>query len=337
MMPAWLGDCVMASALIKPLAERSGGALQLWCRPAHRELFEQDPAVEEVLAYDPKGEHRGLPGLVAWRRRCREAKMNPEYVWILPDSLSAALGARAAGVKHRVGRVGQGRDLLLTNRCPQPPRRQRHWIDEQAALLPPSAAADGEPLMPRIQPTPEAVEAIGSRLGAASLQGKEICVLVPGATYGPAKRWSGYAEFARLLPTGITPVIVGSNEECPLTGEIATRIREGGRSCLDLAGTLGLAELAALMAAARFVLSNDTGPMHLAAAVGARVLGLFLSTDPVWTAPRGAQVRYLSSTAECRPCFDRRCAMPEMICATDIEPWALRGALAEWLEPEAGS
>jgi heptosyltransferase II len=333
MMPGWLGDCVMASALIDPLAERSGGPIQLWCRPAHRELFEGDPAIGEVLVYDPKGEHRGLGGLARWRKRCRAAEMSPEYLWIVPDSLSAALGARASGVKHRVGRVGQGRDLLLTERCPMPPRRFRHWIDEQAALLPPGGAEPKAVLSPRIHLPEGAAASIATRLGEMSLHPDDLCVLVPGATYGPAKRWTGFADFVRLLPEGIMPVLVGSSEEGPLTGEIATEIREGGRDCLDLAGALGLGELGALMAAVRFVLSNDTGPMHLAAAVGARVLGLFLSTDPVWTAPRGARVRHLASDVVCRPCFDRRCSMTEMICAEGIDAWALRGALAEWLEP----
>ncbi len=334
MMPAWLGDCVMASALISPLAERAGGKLQIWCRPAHRKLLENDPDVAEILDFDPKGEHSGLIGLARWRKRVGGAELNPEFVWVLPDSFSAALSARAAGVKRRVGRVGQGRDFLLTDRCPDPPRRMRHWIEELAPLLPESCFADRPTFEPRIHVSEAATAAIAARLGDSGLRAADVCVLVTSATYGPAKCWTGFSDLVPLLPEGLTPVLVGSEQEGAHTAELATAMREGGRTCLDLAGVLDLGELAALLASARFVVSNDTGPMHLAAAVGGRVLGLFLSTDPVWTAPRGPQARHLAAEVDCRPCFERRCSLREMICDGSIDAWALRGALADWLEPD---
>lgn len=338
LMPAWLGDAVMATALIEPLAELTANPIQIWCRPAHKSLLASHPAVGEVLEYDPKGRHRGAGGLRSFRRDIAAAQLSPDAVWILPDSFSAALAARASGVRRRVGRSGQGRRFLISDPIPDLPRRQRHWVEEQEPLLGPLAdeqwLARRRPLLPRVEIETEALARLDERLSGHGVALDEACVFVAGATYGPAKRWRGFEGLAKLLPSVLTPILVGDTSEGGYLGELAEAIRAAGRVCLDFSGQLDLPELAALLSRARFTVSNDTGPMHLAAAVGGRVFGLFLSTDPVWTAPRGPRVRSMRADIDCSPCFERSCPLPEMLCQDRIEPWVLHGALADWLQIE---
>jgi heptosyltransferase-2 len=182
---------------------------------------------------------------------------------------------------------------------------------------------------------PAAAARLAARLEARGVAAARSVVLVPGATYGPAKRWPGFAALAQSLPAALSVLIAGAPAERALCGELRAALAREGRAVVDLCGELDLAQLAALLAAARCTISNDTGPMHLAAAVGGRVLGLFLSTAPEWTAPRGPSARWLAAAVPCRPCFARDCPLPAQLCGEAISATAVREAIADWLAPEA--
>jgi len=331
LMPAWLGDCALASALIPSVAALSGAPIQLWCRPAQRALFACDPDVGEVLAYDPRREHRGLAGLWRLRRAVQRSRLRPAALWILPDSLSSALAGAVSGVRLRIGYSGQGRTALLSRRLGPPPRREGHWLEERARLLAPFLPSGPPDLQPRLHLDPAAAARLAAKLAARELDAARCVVLVPGATYGPTKRWPGFAALGAALPAGLPLLVVGSAAERPLAAALATALAAQGRAALDLCGALDLGELAALLAQARCTVSGDTGPMHLAAAVGGRVLGLFLSTSPEWTAPRGPQARWLVADLACRPCFARACPLPVQRCGEAIAAQTVRAAIADWL------
>ncbi|MBN2170775.1 MAG: glycosyltransferase family 9 protein [Candidatus Krumholzibacteriota bacterium] len=334
--PSWLGDSVMATALPPLLAARCGGPVEVWARPAWAPLFQGAPDVDRVLIFDPKGAHHGGTGLRRWRRQAAAAGDPARAVWILPDSLSAALAAWAAGTPRRVGRAATGRSLLLTDPVrDDAPRRQRHWIAEQADLLRagPGRTVDGPgDLSPRVAATAEASQALEKKLDEMGVSPYDCCVYVAGATYGPAKRWPGFAALGGLLPPGLTLLLVGAASERDTLAPLARDLVAAGRSCRVMAGALSIPELAALLRAARFTVANDTGPMHLAAAVGGRVLGLFCSTSPAWTAPVGPQARWLDAGAGCAPCFRRRCPEHEARCLAAIAPQRVLAALGDWLE-----
>jgi len=334
LMPAWLGDAVMASALVAPLAALSGGPVQLWCRPAQRALFAGQPQVAEILDYDPSGRHRGPAGWGRLRREVKASAHAPRALWLVPDSFSAAWSAAVAGVPARVGFAGQGRDLLLSHRLAGPRDRQTHWIDGRAGLLAPFMSGPASGWQPGLTVSGQARARLEARLAALGVAPARAIVLVPGATFGPAKRWPGFAELGRLLPADFALVIAGAASERELGGELARALAQPGRPIVDLCGALDLGELAALLSLARCTVSNDTGPMHLAAAVGGRVLGLFLSTVPAWTAPRGPAARWLAAAVPCRPCFARDCPLPAQVCGEAISPKAVRAAIADWLAPE---
>jgi heptosyltransferase-2 len=335
LMPAWLGDAVMASALLPPLASLSGGPVQLWCRPTQRTLFAGQREVADIQDYDPRGKHRGLAGLQRLRAELGASGRLPRAVWLVPDSFSAALAAWATGVPARIGFGGQGRGLLLSHRLRAPQDRRRHWIDGRAGLLAPFLAGPTEGWQPCLGVEPTAVARVEGRLTALGVRAQRAIILVPGATYGSAKRWRGFAALGRQLPADAALLIAGVPAEAAIAAELARELAAGGRQVVDLCGALDLGELAALLQLARCTVTNDTGPLHLAAAVGGRVLGLFLSTAPEWTAPRGAAARWLAATVPCRPCFARECPLPAQICGDAISAAAVRAAIADWLAPEA--
>ena len=334
--PAHLGDCVMSTALLAPLAGLSGQGVEVWCRPGHEPLFGGHPAVVAVRAVEPKGRHRGPVGLLRARRDLGGAARALDALWIVPDSLSTALLAAASGVRRRVGFGGQGRGALLTRNLGPPPGRERHWIDGRAGLLA-DGATSASGLQPAVHPTADATARARDRLQREDVPLDGFAVFVPGAVFGPAKRWTQFAELARVIPQELWVLVLGSAEEAALCRALTESLRAQGRRALALAGALDLGELSALLREARFVVSNDTGPMHLAAAVGGRVLGLFLSTSTQWTAPRGPSVRWLAADVPCRPCFNRVCPLPAMHCDTAVTPWDVRGALADWFEPRRAS
>jgi heptosyltransferase-2 len=335
--PTWLGDSVMSTALLAPLAALSGHPVQVWARPAFRTLFAGLASVSRVLPFDPKGRHRGWRGLRRWRRDVAAAGI-PEAVWILPESFSAALAARISGTPLRLGWAGQGRNWLLSHAPAFPGRRhQRHWIVEQAQLLPPPArAAEDQPaLQPELPLRANQRDAALALLAELDLEPARCCALVPGATYGPAKRWPGFSELAARLPAELTPLLIGGPGDRSVLDALGQSLRERGRVHHDLGGRLELMELAALLREVRFTVSNDTGPMHLAAAAGGRVLGLFASTSPAWTAPVGPAARVLSSHVPCSPCLERHCPLREMICMDALGVERVLDALGDWIREAA--
>ena len=334
--PSWLGDSVMATALLPELASLSGSQVEVWARPAYAELFAAHPSVGRVLSYEPKGRHAGLRGLLRWRSEVAAAPGRPDLALLVPDSISAALAARAAAARHRRGRDGEGRSLLLTSRLRRGRDRGRHWIDQQSDLLTLAGWQGGGRLSPSVEIPAAAERVAAAKLGELGLEARNTCAFIAGATYGRAKRWTGYAALARLLPPDmkiLLPGAAGDREEiADLTEEI------GAGRAVPLVSSLGLLELAALLRSLRFTVSNDTGPMHLAAAAGARVLGLFASTSPAWTAPRGRECMTLAADdLDCSPCFERSCRYGHYDCMGRIGAERVHAALRGWLEAEGAA
>jgi heptosyltransferase-2 len=148
--------------------------------------------------------------------------------------------------------------------------------------------------------------------------------VAPGATYGPAKRWSapGFAQVARTLALehGWRVVVVGGEGDRAPAAAVTAALRVAeGPTVVDLAGTTTVQELAAVLAGARLVIANDSGPMHLAAAVGAPLVGLFGSTEPGWTAPLGGIAVTTEPRPACAPCFERTCDVG-YVCLTELDP-----------------
>ena len=248
---------------------------------------------------------------------------------MIPDSFSSALAARFSRARIRVGRSHESRGLLLSHPLGSLRRdRSRHWTLEKADLLRPFAEPGS--LQPGLRLDGD-LRDFEEWMKEQGLSTSKYVIYAPGAKFGPAKHWKGFAPFAAEIPEDLEIVLVGAAAEAGHLDALASEIESRGRKVRSYPGDLGLAQLARFCRDARFVLSNDSGVMHLAAAVGARVLGLFLSTDPVWTAPLGASARSLAAGVECRPCFQRSCPLPEMICQDSLDMASVREALGDWM------
>jgi heptosyltransferase II len=322
--PQWIGDAVMTEPLLRRLHARGErltvGALP-WVAPVYRAM----PQVERVIEFP--FQHGGLQ-LRARRAIARQIEGGFDVAYVLPNSLKSALLPFLSGIPRRVGYLGEARVGLLTHRLKNPKDRPP-MVAFYSALSGDTGGLAQD--VPRLQLD---AAAIGQALDAHGLRPQEFVVFAPGAEYGPAKRWPPihYAELAKQLDRRV--VLLGSAKEAPLCAEIAQEA--GGGRCLDLAGRTPLLEAFALIAAARAVVSNDSGLMHVAAAFHVPQVALFGSSSPLHTPPLNdrARIVWLKQDADyqppldCSPCFERECPLGHRRCLFDISPERVRSLLA---------
>ena len=325
--PQWIGDAVMTEPLLRRLKARGErltvGALP-WVAPVYRAM----PSVAGVI--ELPFQHGALQ-LKARRDLGRAIKGRFDVAYVLPNSFKSALLPLLANIPKRVGYLGEARVGLLTHRLPNPPKGQRPPMVAFYARL--SGDTDGAQDQPQLQVDAAATD---TALAALGLTRGGYTVFVPGAEYGPAKRWPS-ARFAELaLAQGLPIVLLGSAKETVLCEEIAAPVNAmvPGR-CLNLAGKTSLADAFMVISAAKQVVSNDSGLMHVAAALGVPQVAIFGSSSPLHTPPLNdkATVLWLKTDAsyqpplDCAPCFERVCPLSEanghMRCLNDILPDAV--------------
>ena len=334
----WLGDAVMSTPAMQRLREaRPSAHITLLTPEKLAGLWEHHPALDAILTFSPRESVFGLA------RRLRARGFSTALV--LPNSPRSALEACLAGVPERIGYRRPWRNLFLTRTIDLPAeavsmrRRSAGEIKRlvasprQSPAIPPGAhhlyhylhlaaalGAKPEPLPPMIAVSPEEVSAIRNRFrfDKGSSAPRLLFGLNAGAEYGPAKRWprQRFVEAAQILQrrTGCGWWIFGAPAEREMGAALATEIQTGGQlmagSARSLAGQTTLRELCAAMKCCDLMLSNDSGPMHLAAAVGTRVVALFGSTSPELTGPGlpgDKKHRVLRVEVPCAPCFRREC------------------------------
>ena len=327
--PQWIGDAVMAEPLLARLAargERVSVAALAWVAPVFRAMPEVAETIELPFA------HRRLDW-TARRRLGVALRGRFDVAYVLPNSLKSALLPWWARVPVRIGYRGEGRPLLVNRPLPNPPGRPP-MVEFYGALAgPPTAALVAE--RPRLA-LPAAV--VAAALRSAGLERGAYWAFAPGAEYGPAKRWpvGRYAELARSLhaSSGARAVLLGSAGEAALCAEVAALAPQ---ACLDLAGRFGLVNAMALISAARGVVTNDSGLMHVAAAFAIPQVAVFGSTSPAHTPPHSPRARVLWLKAElglaCMPCFDRECRFGHTGCLVGVSAARVEAALDDALAP----
>ena len=283
------------------------------------------PQVERVIEFPFA--HGGLQWS-ARRAMARELRGQFDRAVVCPNSLKSALIPWWAGISERVGYQGESRWGLLTKRLPNPSKTERPpMVSFYGALSGEAGFADAQPQL-TIAPTD-----VDAALATLNLARGAYSVLVPGAEYGPAKRWPAahFAELARQLvqTSGQSIVLLGSAKDSAVCAEIAQAVQANGSShCLDLSGRTGLAEALAVVSAARAAVSNDSGMMHVAAAFGVPQVAIFGSSSPRHTPPLSAQARVVwlkddptyQPALDCAPCFERVCPLGHTRCLQDVTP-----------------
>ncbi len=324
--PQWIGDAVMSEPLVRALAARAEQVSVValpWVAPVYRAMA----GVVDVL--EAPFQHGG----VQWRERralAQQLRDRFQTAYVLPKSLKSALLPWLADIPVRVGRLGELRYGLLTHRLPNPPR------DERPPMVPFYLALAGEQVRepgqtPRLLSPTDATDA----LRAHGLQAGAYGVFAPGAEFGPAKRWPAahYAALARQL--GQTVVLLGSPKEAQEAAAIAAAVPADVARVVNLIGQTSLTQALGVIAQAKWVVSNDSGLMHVAAAFGVPQVAVFGSSSPLHTPPLNklAQVVWLQQEAsyqpalDCAPCFQRTCPLGHMRCLNDVQPERVAQAL----------
>jgi heptosyltransferase-2 len=321
--PQWIGDAVMTEPLLRRLHLR-GERLTVGALPSVAPVYRAMPQVREVIEF-PFG-HGGLQ-LKARRALAAQLKGRFDTAYVLPNSFKSALLPFLGGIPRRVGYLGEARVGLLTHRLRNPKDRPP-MVAFYSALS--GEAGRFERERPRLEVPKAQMESV---LSAHGLRAAGYFAFAPGAEYGPAKRWPAghFAELAKSLDAPV--LLLGSAKEAPLCAEIAAL--SGADRCLDLAGRTSLADAFGLIAGAKAVVSNDSGLMHVAAALGVPQVALFGSSSPLHTPPLNehAQVIWLKQDAryqpplDCSPCFQRECPLGHTRCLHDIAPGAVLAAL----------
>jgi heptosyltransferase II len=321
--PQWIGDAVMSEPLLAALAargERLTVAALPWVAPVYRAMPQVGEVIEWPFAH----------GRLDWAARHRAAKAlrgRFEVAYVLPNSLKSALVPWLARIPLRIGYQGEGRFVWLNRRLPNPPGRPPMVAFYRALAGEPATKEE----RPRLQFAPAVLDAATIAAGVAP---RAYWAFAPGAEYGPAKCWpaSRYAELARALQSrgGLPVLLIGSAKEAVLCTQIAA---EANGACRVLAGQTSLHDAMALIAAARGVVSNDSGLMHVAAAFGVPQAAVFGSTSPEHTPPLNPRARVLWLKRElqldCAPCFDRVCRFGHTRCLTGVGADRVEAALAE--------
>jgi len=314
--PSWVGDMVMAQSLFKLLKQKDHGCSISVLAPAWTEpVVARMPQVAASISM-PVG-HGKLNLGERWQLG-RELKGRFDQAIVLPGSLKSALIPFFAGIKQRSGFTGEQRYGLLNDRRTLDKSRMPYHLQRVASLAESPAAA---PLSlenipwPRLNIDADNQGKVATAFGIA--EGEPVLALCPGAEFGPAKQWPArhFSEVARdRLEHGWKVMIMGSEKD----QGIARVISAAAPGCIDLTGRTTLGDAIDLMALASHVVTNDSGLMHIAAALDCEVIALYGSSTDAYTPPLSDNAHRLYLDLECRPCFQRICPLGHLDCLNKL-------------------
>ena len=318
--PSWIGDAVLSHPLLVRLKEASPAPIDVlappWVLPVSRRL----PAVDRAIA-NPFG-HGDLR--LGERRRFAKALDRYARAVVLANTIKSALIPWHAGIPVRTGWRGEMRYGLLNDLRRLDEEALPLIVERYAALAQPA----GEPLRrplpgPRLRIDEAARGATVARYGLDAT--RPVLALAPGAEYGPAKRWPSrhFATLAKdALARGEAVWIFGSGKDTPVAREIEAL----APGCIDLTGRTSLEEAIDLLSLAARVVSNDSGLMHVAAALDRPMAAVFGSSSPAFTPPLSARARVVSLGLSCSPCFARTCPLGHTNGLETLEPAQVEAA-----------
>ncbi|HDZ07935.1 lipopolysaccharide heptosyltransferase II [Pseudohongiella sp.] len=337
--PSWVGDMVMAQSLFMALKAQNPAVIidvlaSSWSRP----LLARMPQVSQAIDLPFAHGELGLRRRYALGRELRNKHYDQTI--LLPNSFKSALVPWFARIPMRTGWRGEMRSWILNDSRVLAPTQLPLMVQRFLALaLPASAelpAALPDPIpVPQLQSDPDQVLAAMRAFELA--RSPSVLALCPGAEFGDAKQWPAahYAAVASAhLDAGGQVWLFGSAKDREVTEDIVAQVAGPLRhGCHNLAGRTSLAQAIDLLSVADAVVSNDSGLMHIAAALHRPVVAVYGSTSPEFTPPLTDRVELLSTDIECRPCFQRTCPLGHKRCLTELSPARVIGALQRLSHP----
>jgi heptosyltransferase-2 len=320
--PSWVGDAVLTHPLLVRLKERDpSGTIDVLAPPWALAVFRRMPEVAKTISL-PFG-HGDLK--LGERRRFAKSLERYDQAIVLPNSLKSALIPWHAGIPVRTGYRGEMRFGLLNDRRRLDKEALPLIVERFAALAEPAGESLRRPLPePRLRVDPQAREATLAKFGLDA--SRPIAAFAPGAEYGPAKRWPArhFAELGKTLAArGEQVWLFGSAKDAEITREIGAAVP----GAVDLAGRTTLDEAIDLLSLATRVVTNDSGLMHVAAALDRPMAAIFGSSSPAFTPPLSAKARIISLHLSCSPCFQRTCPLGHTNCLVQLEASRVLAAL----------
>lgn len=322
--PRWVGDMVMAQCLFSALKELYPNAAidvlaPAWAAP----LVARMPEIRQQIDLPLKS------GALEFRIRQRFGRLlrgRYDIAYVMPGSWKSALIPFFARIPRRVGNLREMRYGLLTDIVPLPDAVKRRTAQAYFRL-----AQGGTFRDPRLAVDAKNQAAL---LGRAGLEAGKFVALMPGAEFGPAKRWPSehYAGLARdMMAKGFGVALFGSKNDAGVTAEIATL----APGVVDLAGKTRLEGAIDLISAARLAVSNDSGLMHVAAAVGTPIVAVYGSTSPDNTPPLADRRELVWLGLSCSPCHQKVCPLGHLNCLKTLEVARVAAAADRLLEMPA--
>lgn len=314
----WVGDAVMSLPALQAVRERYADSyIAVLARPAVADLYHRERFANDVILYEsPRGIH-DLRG--KWRVAQGLRRRAFDTAILLQNAFEAAALVWLAGIPQRIGYNRDGRGALLTRAVPVPkpgdiPRHERFYYLE---LLVRAGIIDTLPESPEIRLSGAADARILGAARFAEMGFRDVTGVSAGAAYGTAKRWlpERFAEAAKQL--GNPVALFGSKDERQLCDTIAARLRSDAVPVHNFAGETSLREFIDLAAACRVYLTNDSGGMHIASALGVPTVAIFGATDDIATGPTGSLARVVRRPVECSPCLLRECPIDHR-CMTSV-------------------
>jgi heptosyltransferase-2 len=331
----------MALPALRAIRERFAEAeIAILARPYVGDLYRDQNVCDTLIPYDTHGAHSRLGGRERMAKELRARKF--ETALLLQNAFDAAWLAWRAGIPERIGYARDGRSLLLTKavKVPRAGEIPTHEMFYYLELLRRAGWIEALPQVDRIQfdvseRRRERGAELLSQAGARPLV-RRIAVGA-GASYGAARCWPAerFAEAANRLAAEADAdvILLGTAGESAVTSAIAEKLR---RPPVNLAGKTTIEELPGVLSQCHLFIGNDSGVMHVAAAVGLPVVGIFGPTDPLGTAPMTPRLTIVQEQPYCSPCFLRRCPTDHR-CMTKILPHAVVSAATPWLATETQS
>lgn len=333
----WVGDAIMALPALRSVRKRFPEAeIAIVARPYVADIYRDQEICNQLIAYDPKGLHAGFSGRERLAVELRAQKFDAAL--LLQNAFDAAWLAWRANIPERIGYARDGRSFLLTKAVPVPregesPAHERFYYLELLRRAGWLDSFEDESFI-GLNVSEEKRRSAAQFLGRSGVRlGLRRIAIGAGASYGSAKCWppSRFAEVVNRLQSesDADVILFGTDAEAGVSTAICSEMR---RPPIDLTGRTAIADLPALLSQCHLFIGNDSGAMHVAAAVGLPIVAVFGPTDPFGTAPVTPRFSIVQLKPYCSPCFLRRCPTDHR-CMTAISADLVEAAAKPWLSP----
>ncbi|MGC1483841.1 MAG: lipopolysaccharide heptosyltransferase II [Candidatus Acidiferrum sp.] len=322
----WVGDAIMALPALRAVRSRfSQAEITILARPYVAAIYKNQQVCDNMMIVDDKSD-------IVSELRSRKF----DAALLLQNAFQAAWFVWRAGIPERIGYARDGRRLLLTKAVPVPrageiPVHEQYYYLELLRRAGWLDTLPDESFIKLNVPQEDSQRAREFLLSAGAHPNGVWIAIGAGASYGSAKCWppDRFAELANHLQThaDVDVILFGTVAESAVSSAIAAGMR---RPPIDLTGKTSIADLPALLSHCHLFIGNDSGAMHVAAAVGLPVVAIFGPTDPFGTAPVTPRCTIVQEKPYCSPCFLRRCPTDHR-CMTRITPNAVESATRHWI------